>query len=256
MIGHSPRTLTFGGHHLDDLAPARDQIGEQSRHLVWKRTRHCLGGFGKMRDHRGIDRVGLSPLAKRLGKSSHLRRVDHNDWQFCRRQAGRYHCLETTCCLDRNNTRHDLLQPFRQILNTSTGASGDKALTARTHRNIQSILTDVDSDNTSVHLIPSLRKRARNAAQATVRVRWNGRRRPMLIHGLGVPRGRRSIACHRAEILPDNGPAKLQGGLSAGLIKAEKFATPSIFRDARESRRGPLTLAPLDLSRTRGEVNW
>jgi hypothetical protein len=30
----APRALTFGGHHLNDLAPASDQIGEKSCHLV------------------------------------------------------------------------------------------------------------------------------------------------------------------------------------------------------------------------------
>jgi hypothetical protein len=34
-----------------------------------------------MGDHRGIDRIGLGPLAERLGKSTDLRRVDHGERQ-------------------------------------------------------------------------------------------------------------------------------------------------------------------------------
>ena len=60
---------------------------------------------------------------------------------------------------------------------------------------VQLVPGDVDSDN--VHPIPSLRKRARLAAQATVRVRWNGGRRPSLLHGLVVPRWPRSFVRHR-----------------------------------------------------------
>ena len=57
---------------------------------------------------------------------------------------------------------------------------------------------DVDADVERAHPIPSLRKRASLcAAQATVQVRWNGGRGPLLTHGLDVPEGGRSLVRHR-----------------------------------------------------------
>jgi len=66
------RTLSFGGDHLNDLAPASDQIGEKSCHLVWHLPQLRLGRLGEVGDHRRIDQVGLSPLAseKRQGTKS------------------------------------------------------------------------------------------------------------------------------------------------------------------------------------------
>ena len=34
MVTHAMGALTFGGDHLDDLAPASDQLGEKSCDLV------------------------------------------------------------------------------------------------------------------------------------------------------------------------------------------------------------------------------
>jgi len=62
---------------------------------------------------------------------------------------------------------------------------------------IELIFRNVYADNGGVHPVPSLRKRASLAAQATVRVRWNGGRRPLLTGGLGGPEGRRSSTSHR-----------------------------------------------------------
>jgi len=55
----------------------------------------------------------------------------------------------------------------------------------------------VDPNYSSGHLIPSLPNRASRAALATVRVRWNGRWRPKLSHGLWRPEVGRSPIHHR-----------------------------------------------------------
>src|SRR5262249_28275175 len=59
------------------------------------------------------------------------------------------------------------------------------------------VLRNVDSNIDRVHLNPSLRKRARIAAQATVRVRWNDGRSTVLRNGLASPRMTRSSVRHR-----------------------------------------------------------
>ena len=57
----------------------------------------------------------------------------------------------------------------------------------------------LDADNATVfHGNPSLRKRARDAAHATVRVRWNDGRATLLRNELRRPRVSRSTRRHRA----------------------------------------------------------
>src|SRR5271165_5618218 len=90
-----------------------------------------------------------------------------------------------------------LAEPVLQLLEPRLGARDHEPFARWANPNVQFVLGDVDSDNDRVHPIPSLRKRARLAAQATVRVRWNGGRRPSLLHGLVVPKGARSFVRHR-----------------------------------------------------------
>src|SRR6202044_1251142 len=99
--------------------------------------------------------------------------------------------------LDRRQPRRNRLQPPDQLVDTRSVAADKKALTIGPHRNVQPVLRYIDANINRVHLIPSLRKRASRAAQATVRVRWNGMRRPLLSHGLAGPQVNRSPACHR-----------------------------------------------------------
>jgi hypothetical protein len=65
------RTLSFGGNHLNDLAPPSD-IGGKSCHLVRHLPQLRLGRLGEVGNYRRIDQVGLSPLAseKRQGTIS------------------------------------------------------------------------------------------------------------------------------------------------------------------------------------------
>src|SRR5271165_301872 len=93
-----------------------------------------------------------------------------------------------------------LAEPVLQLLEPRLGARDHEPFARWANPNVQFVLGDVDSDNDRVHPIPSLRKRARLAAQATVRVRWNGGRRPSLLHGLVVPKGARSLVRHRPSI--------------------------------------------------------
>ncbi len=160
----------------------------------------------------GIDGIRLRPLAESLSEGAHLRRIDHHDRQLRRCQASRNHCLKTAGSFDRDDARSKSLQSLRQSLDPGAIAINDKTFATRANAYIQTILGNVDADHGGVHLIPSLRKRARCAAQATVRVRWNGGRRPMLTHGLGVPQGLRSSARHRTGHLSRCSDSRLTRG--------------------------------------------
>src|SRR5690606_8885169 len=91
-------------------------------------------------------------------------------------------------------------EPGRQCLDAGFVIVQRKALPGRMHMHIQPRLAHVDP-NGDLHLVPSLPKRARPAAPATVRDRWIDAGRPMLPYGLCRPRGTRAAPHHRSSIL-------------------------------------------------------
>src|SRR5262249_51702215 len=98
-----------------------------------------------------------------------------------------------------HRNQHWLHRPesIEELFN-SLAVSGDrKGRTTRTHVHVQPILRHIDANESLFHGDPSLRKRARYAAQATVRVRWNGGRGAELRSGLASPRTRRAPVRHR-----------------------------------------------------------
>ena len=79
-------------------------------------------------------------------------------------------------------------QPVRQAGDPRPAALHREGLPARQDVNIQPVLRHVDPNvNGALHRIPSLRNRARNAAQATVRVQWNDGGAATLRFGLKRP---------------------------------------------------------------------
>ncbi len=105
IVAHTTRPLTFGGDHLDDLAPASDQIGQKSRHLVRHAPQLRFGRLGKVGDHRRIDWISLGPFAERLGEGAHLRGIDHHHRQAGTSQARRNHRFEAASSLNGHQTR-------------------------------------------------------------------------------------------------------------------------------------------------------
>ncbi len=162
-----------------------------------------------MRNHRRVDRIGLG-LCRAPGQTPALCRIDHDHGS----SAAARRCDDglKTAGSSIATTRGSSSCTLRQLLDT-------RPLRATTDshrsdaRNIQAAWQHRYRHD-GVQLIPSLRKRARCAAQATVRVRWNDRRRPWLSHGLGVPRSVRSHACPAPATLTRAAIRKLQGRVS------------------------------------------
>ena len=190
--------LALGDQHLDDLTPPRDQLTEQPRRLIGDRPRFGLYRFGKPRDHLGIDRIGLGPFAERLREVAHLRRVDNHQRQLRSTNRRRHYRLKPPGRLHCNQHRCHDPQPIDQRLQAFAVSTDCKRRPVWTHVHIQPVLRHIDADECLSHGDPSLRKRARFAAQATVRVRWNDRRGPSLRNGLECPRMIRSPVRHRA----------------------------------------------------------
>jgi hypothetical protein len=137
--------------------------------------------------------------ADRPGVAPHLRRIDHDDGKPGAAQPGDDHRLEAARRLDRNERRRKLPQPRDQGFEPFAVARDGEGRPRRARMNIQTILRHVDADIKLFHHDPSLPKRARLAAPATVRVlQWINGRGAKLRPGLESPRMRRSPARRNA----------------------------------------------------------
>ena len=124
--------------------------------------------------------------------------IDHDNRKRRSGQRSRHHRLEAAGSLQRDHVRRHTPHPLDQAIQTGCIAIHRKDFPAGAHSNVQAVFRDVYSDNDDVHGDPSLPNRASLlAAQATVRVRWNGGRGAELTCGLARPRGCRAPARHR-----------------------------------------------------------
>src|SRR5262249_55775990 len=100
------------------------------------------------------------------------------------------------------NTTRAGLSAFSRSTRASSPADcvRPQTLSTRTHCDVETIFRNVDTNDDSFHGDPSLCKRARSAAPATVRVRWNGGRGTRLTDGLIGPGGGRTPARHRTAL--------------------------------------------------------
>jgi hypothetical protein len=118
-----------------------------------------------------IDGIGLGAFAKRVGKGPDLGRVDNDDRQAGTAKASCNHRLEPAGRLNRDGCAIQRPQPLDQLCQALAVTRDGKGFGSRQDMHVQPILRYVDPDIGGVHPYPSLRKRARYAAQATVRVR-------------------------------------------------------------------------------------
>ena len=125
MIADAASALSFGGNHLDNLAPARDQIGETSCHLIGQLPELRFGCLGKMGDHRRVDRIGLGSFAESHREGTHLCRIDDHHGQAGTSQTRGHYCFEAAGGLDRHQCR-------RQGLSQATRSSIPAAVRLKT----------------------------------------------------------------------------------------------------------------------------
>src|ERR1043165_4739565 len=133
----------------------------------------------------------------------HLLGVHHHDWKARRTESRNNHALEAAGGLYCNGCKLEFRETLNKLFDPIAVARKLEALALRMDVNVERILGNVDTNKQlpvlsgGGHLIPSLSKRASLAAQATVRVRWNGRGITKLRSGLVSPRVRRYPLRHR-----------------------------------------------------------
>ena len=191
--------VLLGHDHLDDLPSSADKLRESAGLRIGERADFRFGGRDEGGNHRGIDRIGLGALAQGIGEEADLGRIDDDDRKAGRRQGRHRQRLQTSRRLERHDIGIEGSEPFDQIVQSDMVVGEPETIAGRQDMHIQPILRNIDTDDL-IHLLPSLPNRASlsQAALATVRVRWNGGRRPLLSHGLGVPKVLRSPVRHRS----------------------------------------------------------
>ena len=115
MVADAAGALTFGGDHLDDLAPVRNQIGETSCHLIRQLPELRLGCLGEMGDYRRVDRIGLSSSAESHREGRHLCWIDDHHGKAGTSQARGHHCLEAASALNCTNAGDKVFEPGEEM---------------------------------------------------------------------------------------------------------------------------------------------
>jgi hypothetical protein len=139
-----------------------------------------------------------SPACPANGRRPNLRRIDHHDWQASGPQAGRHHALEPARRLHRNHRRRQRPQPRDQLVDARRVTAHRERLAGRQQVHIQPGLRLVNATRLSSFSHPCLNGLRLRPRGATVRVRWNGGRRPRLRDGLDHPMASRATDRHRA----------------------------------------------------------
>ena len=136
----------LGRDHVDDLAPACDQIGQRP-HL---RIGYCSGlrpdAFGKKGNHFGIEPIGLGQSAYGTSKGPDLARVHDCQPQADPGQRRRDRDLETAGGLQDDELRGQTDEPRRQFFQSICVARQAERLPARPQMDVQMVLGNVDAD--------------------------------------------------------------------------------------------------------------
>src|SRR5690606_31930222 len=160
-------------------------------------------------------------FAKRVGKGTHLRWIDDHHRQTSGRQLRCCQPFKPARCLERDALRRKIAQPCCQLIDAVAGVLAAEALAGRHDMHVEPILRDVNANKMRVHLVPSLSKRASfAAAQATVRVRWNGGLDPGSPTGLVSPGGCGLASATAPTMIADAAGFNLQGGTKCRRGKA------------------------------------
>ena len=138
--------LALAADHLDNLAPAGDQLAEVPRGLVRQRPRLRLHRLGEARDRLGVQPVGLGQPTGGAGEVADLARVDDHQRQARSAQRGGHGCLEAAGGLEHDQARGEPGQAFGQRRETGAIAADRKGLTGRPRMHVELALGDVDAD--------------------------------------------------------------------------------------------------------------
>lgn len=225
----SLKALVFRTDHGDDLPTTGNEIGQRFGVGVGKRPQVWSGGFCKASDDSRIDWSVLARLPSARAKARTWAGLATTTGSVAAARAATTTVSKppVASMAIRSCRVRCLLHSQREQTVVVTGHM-ESSHRGRSHRDVQAVSGDIDTDVESVHPIPSSRKRASlSAAQATVRVRWNGGRGPCSPMGLASLRGIGLPSATATGMTPDRGRAKLQGA-----VTSKRLLDRGNFRDS------------------------
>lgn len=153
------------------VTPAAEQFLQLPQAGLRQRARRRPHGLGEMRDHRGVDRVGLGQLADRFGELADLARVDDRHREAGLRQGHRDQAFVAAAGLHDDQNRRQRHKPPDQLAQPFAIAAAAERGTVGPDMHIHPRLRHVDADNAFGNRLafhnPASSMRAR--AQTTVR---------------------------------------------------------------------------------------
>ena len=142
------------------MTASRDKISQRLSLGIGPCANGRIGGRREPGDHRGVDAVGLGTLAQRVSKSTDLCWVHDHGWQRAGGEGTCHHGFQTAGRLKDDELRLQGPEAFAQLLHALDRTINGEVRSKGMNVNIEAVTSHVDPDNRSVHLIPSLRKRA------------------------------------------------------------------------------------------------
>ena len=249
-LGQLPAAVSLGHDHLNDLPTTGDEFAERAGLRVGDGARgraHLLGEAG---DDLGIERIGLGQPSGGAREVADLPRVDNGQGQAGGGDRGGDRYLEPAGGFQHDELQRHAAEPLGESCQAFAIARHGKSFSRRAQVHIEAILRDIDADKVLLHLHPSLPMRARSAAQATVRVRWNDGWGTRLCDGLLRPRHDRAPIRHRtSQLTPRRQPRHTRHRVHRGSTSSSR-RRPGPTRPRHERLVGgsrPLPTAVRDL---------
>ena len=154
------RSLPLGRDQSYDLTVSCDEISQGLSFGIGPSANGWVGGRREPGDHGGVDAVGLGALAQGVSESTDLCWVHDHGWQPPGGESTCHHGFQTAGCLQDDELRLQGPEAFAQLLHALGRTVNGEVRSRGMNVNIEAVTGHVDPDNRSVHLIPSLRKRA------------------------------------------------------------------------------------------------
>ena len=200
LLGRDGLAIEFAGPEFDELPSAGDQFIELALLLMGFSDWSRFDMLGKSSDDLSVQAVGLGQESDTFGIVTDVPGIDDGDGMPGSDQIADESVFIAPSGFDDDQTRTwsgQFLEQFRAGVASVSATEGSSLKDL----DIEVILRDIDANERlnlgHVERLPALRMRARHArrltALAAVRARFNRPATITLSHGLGRPRGRRSV---------------------------------------------------------------
>jgi hypothetical protein len=144
LVGGLLQAIVLRRRHAEQLPAASHQGGQMLGLGIGHGRARELRHFGKARDHRRVDGIGLGQHAKTARQVAHLAGIDDPHRQAGRVQCRRHRPFQAAGRLHRHHLQRLLGKAFGQRLQSGFVTRYREVLARWQHMHIQAVLRDID----------------------------------------------------------------------------------------------------------------